>query len=220
MFFCAEGEGNGWTTWVFVALLVVLVAALLIVPMFTNKKRAKQANELHNSLKPGDVIKTIGGIIGTIVEVRQVSPTDKELVIETGIGDNKTTMVFDIQALYQVISRADAPVPPVEAQASQEPAADAEQGEAAEAIAQPVEQEVEAKSEEATVAVEAPATEEVKAEVSETETAAVDATTVSESEKVETEPVKKAPARKTAGKSSSAGKSTGAGKSAKKSADK
>lgn len=96
-------------TWVFVALLVVLVVALLVVPMFTNKKRAKQTMDLHNSLRPGDVIKTVGGIIGTIKEVRQVSPNEKEMLIETGDGDNKTTMWFDIQALYQVMSRAETP---------------------------------------------------------------------------------------------------------------
>ncbi len=97
---------NDPTTWIFVGLLVVLVVVLLVVPMFTNKKRAKQTMELHNSLKPGDVIKTVGGIIGTVKSVKQISPNDREMVIETGDGDNKTTMTFDIQALYQVLSRA------------------------------------------------------------------------------------------------------------------
>ncbi len=110
MFLSAE---SNTTTWIFVALLVVLVVVLLVVPMFTNKKRAKQTTELHNSLRPGDVIKTVGGIIGTIKEVREVSPSDKEMVIETGDGDNKTTMVFDIQALYQIVSRAAEPIAPV-----------------------------------------------------------------------------------------------------------
>lgn len=101
-----SAEGNNATTWIFVGLLVVLVVMLLVVPMFTNKKRAKQTNDLHNSLQPGDVVKTVGGIIGTVKEIRQISPIDKEMVIETGVGDNKTTMVFDIQALYMVMSRA------------------------------------------------------------------------------------------------------------------
>ena len=97
-------------TIVFIVLLVVLIVALLVVPMFTNKKRAKQTEELHNSLQPGDLIKTVGGIIGTVKEVRQVSPVDKEMVIETGVGDNKTTMTFDIAALYQVMSRSSSTV--------------------------------------------------------------------------------------------------------------
>lgn len=97
------------TTWIFVGLLVVLVVVLLVVPMFTNKKRAKQTMDLHNSLMPGDVIKTVGGIIGTIKEIKQISPSDREMIIETGEGDNKTTMTFDIQALYQIIERAPRP---------------------------------------------------------------------------------------------------------------
>lgn len=99
------------TTIVFIVLLALLIVALLVVPMFTNKKRAKQTDELHRSLQPGDLIKTIGGVVGTIVEIRQISPVDKEMVIETGIGDRKTTMVFDIQALYQVMSRSSTIVP-------------------------------------------------------------------------------------------------------------
>lgn len=110
VFLSAEGS-NSTMTWVFVALLVVLVILLLVVPMFTNKKRAKQTIDLHNSLQPGDVVKTVGGIIGTIKEIRQVSPTDREMVLETGDGDNKTTMTFDIQALYQILSRVNAPAP-------------------------------------------------------------------------------------------------------------
>lgn len=84
---------------------------MFVVPAFTNKRRAKETGELHRSLKSGDVIKTIGGVVGTIVEIRKVSPVDTEMVIETGVGDKKSTMVFDIQALYQVMSRSSTIVP-------------------------------------------------------------------------------------------------------------
>ena len=108
------------TTWIFIVLLVLLIVALLVVPMFTNKKRAKQTDELHRSLKPGDMIKTIGGIVGTIVEIRQISPVDKEMVIETGVEGSKTTMVLDIQALYMVISRSSTIVPAEEENQSED----------------------------------------------------------------------------------------------------
>lgn len=99
------------TTIVFIVLLGILILGLFIVPPFTNRRAEKKFDKLHSSLQPGDVIETIGGIIGTVVEIRQVSPVDKEMVIETGIDDRKTTMVFDIQALYQVISRNSTIVP-------------------------------------------------------------------------------------------------------------
>lgn len=100
-----------FTTIIFMVMLGLLLVALLVVPFFQSKKRAKQADELHRSLQPGDLVKTIGGVIGTIVEIREISPVDKEMVIETGIGDNKTTMTFDLQALYQVMSRSSTIVP-------------------------------------------------------------------------------------------------------------
>lgn len=115
------------TTIIFIVLLALLIIALLVVPMFTNKKRARQTDELHRSLKPGDLIKTVGGVVGTIVEIRQISPVDKEMVIETGLEGSKTTMVFDIQALYQVMSRSSTIVPAGDEQGAEDNAADGEQ---------------------------------------------------------------------------------------------
>lgn len=96
-------------TIIMIVLLVVMVGVLIVLPMFTNKRRNKAINDLHSSLRPGDVIKTVGGIVGTIKEIKDISPVDKEMVVETGVGDNKCTMVFDIQAVYQVLSKVDAP---------------------------------------------------------------------------------------------------------------
>ena len=79
---------------------------IIVLPMFTNKKRQKQINALQDSVKVGSTIKTVGGIIGKVIEIRQTSPVDKEMVIETGRDGSKTTMVFDIQAVYQVMSDA------------------------------------------------------------------------------------------------------------------
>lgn len=115
------------TTIIFIVLLALLIVALLIVPMFTNKKRARQTDELHRSLKPGDLIKTVGGVVGTIVEIRQISPVDKEMVIETGLEGSKTTMVFDIQALYQVMSRSSTIVPAKDESEAADEVADSEQ---------------------------------------------------------------------------------------------
>ena len=89
-----------------IALLVAMVIIIIVLPMFTNKKRQKQINALQDSVKVGSTIKTVGGIIGKVVEIRQTSPVDKEMVIETGNEGSKTTMVFDIQAVYQVMSEA------------------------------------------------------------------------------------------------------------------
>lgn len=102
-----SAEESGGTSWIFiVVLLVVFVVAMFIVPIFTNKKRTKETQSMYNSLKVGDTIKTIGGIIGTIKEIKTLSPNERVMILETGEEDSKTTMSFDIQALYQVLSSA------------------------------------------------------------------------------------------------------------------
>ncbi len=175
------------TTIVFIVLLVVLIAALLIVPMFTNKKRAKQTEELHRSLQAGDLIKTVGGIIGTIKEIRQVSPVDREMVIETGDGDNKTTMVFDIQALYQVINRNNTVVPATE-DAEDKPTEHV--GNAAPAVVAEAEQPVEEKTE--TVVTEPEKEEKVES----TEEPAQEQAAVAEIAEEENKPKAVKPAQK------------------------
>lgn len=97
--FAAWGE-----TVAVVVIIVALFAVVFVFPMFSNKKRQKQANALFDSAKVGAIVETVGGIIGKVIEIRETSPVDKEMVIETGVGDNKTTIVFDIRALGRVIT--------------------------------------------------------------------------------------------------------------------
>ncbi len=96
---------------ILIVLLAVMVVVLIVLPMFTNRRRNKAVNELYNSIVPGDVIKTVGGVIGEVKEVRQLTPVDKQIVLETGADGSKTTMVFDIQAVYQVLNKVNAPAP-------------------------------------------------------------------------------------------------------------
>ena len=53
----------------FAAYAVVLVVALYIFVYIPNKKKQRQMKELHGSLTPGDVVITMGGIVGTVTEV-------------------------------------------------------------------------------------------------------------------------------------------------------
>ena len=62
-----------------ILMLVAMFAIFYFMLIRPENKRKKQAEEMRNSLKKGDKITTIGGIIGTIVFVG----TDT-LVIETG----------------------------------------------------------------------------------------------------------------------------------------
>ena len=70
------GPGSMLPTLAMVAVMIIVCYFLMIRP---ENKRKKQAEEMRNSLKVGDEITTIGGIIGTICAVK-----DKSLVVETG----------------------------------------------------------------------------------------------------------------------------------------
>ena len=65
--------------------LVVMVALMYFMMIRPENKRKKQAEEMRSSLKKGDQITTIGGIVGKIVQV-----TDENIVIET--SDDRVRM--------------------------------------------------------------------------------------------------------------------------------
>lgn len=66
-------------------MIVVMLAILYFLMIRPENKRKKQAEEMRNSLKKGDQITTIGGIVGRIVMVN-----DDTIVIET--SDDRVRM--------------------------------------------------------------------------------------------------------------------------------
>lgn len=59
--------------------LVLMLAVFYFMLIRPENKRKKEAEQMRSSVKNGDRITTIGGIIGTVVSVK-----DDKLVIETG----------------------------------------------------------------------------------------------------------------------------------------
>ena len=68
-------SAGGISTIVMIVLMIGVFYFMLIRP---EKKRKKEAEATRNSLKVGDSITTIGGIVGTVVDVK-----DEKLVLET-----------------------------------------------------------------------------------------------------------------------------------------
>ena len=60
-------------------MLVVMVAVFYFMLIRPENKRKKEAEQQRSSLKVGDKITTIGGIVGTVVSIK-----DEKFVIETG----------------------------------------------------------------------------------------------------------------------------------------
>ncbi len=62
----------------FLLMILLMVVAMYFMIWRPESKRKKQAEAMRNSLKKGDQITTIGGIIGKIVQV-----SDETIIIET-----------------------------------------------------------------------------------------------------------------------------------------
>ena len=59
--------------------LVLVFAVMYFVMIRPENKRKKEAEQMRSAVKTGDEIVTIGGIIGTVVNVK-----DEKIVMETG----------------------------------------------------------------------------------------------------------------------------------------
>ena len=78
------GAGLGSSIFMIVAMLAVFYF-MLIRP---ENKRKKEAEELRASVKTGDKITTIGGIVGTVVNVKE-----DRIVIESGADQGRLELM-------------------------------------------------------------------------------------------------------------------------------
>ena len=62
-----------------IVMLVVMLAVFYFMLIRPENKRKKEAEQMRSSVKNGDKITTIGGIVGTVVNVKE-----NNLVVETG----------------------------------------------------------------------------------------------------------------------------------------
>ena len=63
----AGQQGGGWQMWIMLALIFGVMWFFMIRPQ---RKQQKEMENFRNSLKNGDKVVTIGGIYGTIAEVK------------------------------------------------------------------------------------------------------------------------------------------------------
>ena len=82
-FFCSYG------------ILIVLMVAMFAIMIIPQRRRDKKVKNMLASLKPGDRIRTIGGIYGTIGSI-------KEDTVMLLVGPDKVKLVFARGAIAQV----------------------------------------------------------------------------------------------------------------------
>lgn len=89
----AGQQGGGWSMWIMLALIFVVMWFFMIRPQ---KKQQKELQNFRDSLKKGDKVVTIGGIYGTVAEIKEDS-----VLIEV---DNSVKIRVSKQALVKDFS--------------------------------------------------------------------------------------------------------------------
>ena len=112
MFFNLLAAEGGGGTLAFLLILVGVMVVMMVVSRRSQRKRQEEQMKTLDAVKPGNKVKTIGGICGVVVEV---CAEDNTFVIETGTEKSgKSYIKFDKQAIYQTDA-----VAPVQAPASE-----------------------------------------------------------------------------------------------------
>ena len=76
-------------------MLIILMIALFAVMRIPQRKREKKIKDMLANLKPGDRVRTIGGIYGTITAI-------KDDVVTISVGPDKVRLVFIRGAIASV----------------------------------------------------------------------------------------------------------------------
>lgn len=84
----AGATPTGGSPWMTIIMLVGMVLIFYFFIIRPQKKQEKQTAEMRNSITVGDEIVTIGGIIGTVLIIK-----DDKLMIETGNDRTKLTIL-------------------------------------------------------------------------------------------------------------------------------
>ena len=89
----APAQGGGWSMWIMLILIFVVMWFFMIRPQ---RKQQKELQAFRDSLKKGDKVVTIGGIYGTVCEIK-----DATVLIEV---DNNVKIRVSKQALVKDFS--------------------------------------------------------------------------------------------------------------------
>lgn len=91
-------------TMIFTLILLVGLIAMMLYSTKRRKTARAQVEKMLDELRPGQRVRTVGGIIGRIKEIREESPQVKTVLLQTGSDKYPAYMLFDIQAIYGIFA--------------------------------------------------------------------------------------------------------------------
>ena len=111
-----QNTGTPWSSYIMIGVLLVIIIVFMVYNRRTQKKRQQETEKMLDAIKPGNKVKTIGGICGVVVEVCE----DNTFVLETGTeASGKSYIKFDKQAVYQTDAVVEKPAQPVAEEVSE-----------------------------------------------------------------------------------------------------
>lgn len=118
----ASTNNNQWVSYALIGVLVVILVVSMILMNRRSKKREQEAQAIIDAVKPGNKVKTIGGVCGIVVEVNAEEDT---FVLETGSeATGKCFMKFVRQAILESDAVVDKNAKATAPEASEPAAAD------------------------------------------------------------------------------------------------
>lgn len=77
-------ESSGGNIYTSILVLIVIIVTFYFLYLRPQKKRDKEFAKMRDSLKIGDVVITIGGIVGIVTSIKE-----DVIILETGNDKNK-----------------------------------------------------------------------------------------------------------------------------------
>ena len=93
-----NGGGGGAGTGLFMALMFGVIAFMMLTMRSQKKREKKQREELYARLGKNDRILTVGGVIGTVVSVK-----DNEVLVKVDESTN-TKMTFLKTSIQRIVT--------------------------------------------------------------------------------------------------------------------
>jgi preprotein translocase subunit YajC len=88
---------TGGTNWWSIALIVVMFVVIIAFMIIPQRRRQKKTKDMLNAMKPGDRVRTIGGLYGRVASIKE------DLVI-LEVGPDKARMEYAKSAIAAVES--------------------------------------------------------------------------------------------------------------------
>ena len=97
---------NFWSQYWLIFVLLALIIVMYVVSFTRRKKYNNQIQDMVNSLKPGDKVKTYSGFYGTIVSIKETTD-GKVVLLEMGEGSKVSYTTVDVNAIYGIDAKED-----------------------------------------------------------------------------------------------------------------